>query len=701
MRTMRVTNFIRWMLLLNSIVALIIFIGLWRFEFSASKEESSDAGFSCYTYDSQKEKIVGFWRQKDDTWYLFLPSTQSISDTLIYYTGNVTSVSAGKLHKNAKNVSHAVASSEDCVTFMMETGEKYDVMVMQSNLPSVQISLKGNLTLEEIHKDKTLQFEENTFVLKDFEEKYNLTLPNYMEIEGRGNTTWELYNKKSYQIKFKEEVSVLGMEPAKKWVLMANSSDDSMIRNQLVFQTAENLSMKYVPHFKYVDLWINGDYLGTYLLGEKVEIENSRLDLNESGGGLFEHDEGYYDESENVLFSKMLQKHFVLKDAVSDDPLILADAMKSFEISIDELMTYLYTTPSKNVTLNQLATMIDVDSFAKYYLINEYVLNKEAFVTSFYWYKDGEDDVLHLGPLWDFDTSMGNDGSGIDEKYGEDHPLFGYLLAIPEFQKRTEDLYFKYSKTFSDMKAMASVLEEEIQISAEMNYLRWDVLGGKNPKEHAEDYAGTFEEAINSVETWLEGRKNNFHIGNKATVNSRVSSDHKMLNIVFSDGNPYESVIFAVMNSEFDADDAKWYEAKWVDGNWQSTVDLMGYNVEGMYRIDVYVNDFCAVTTGCNYIPIPYQLTAELSEEQDVMYLKLKESELLDKVSFAVWSTESGQDDLQWFDGKRNAEGVWEYAVDMETFHAVGEYHIHSYGEKNNMVQMLNVRTIEVESTVD
>ena len=128
--------------------------------------------------------------------------------------------------------------------------------------------------------------------------------------------------------------------------------------------------------------------------------------------------------------------------------------------------------------------MIDVKSFAKYYLINEYVLNRESFATSFYWYKDGPDDVIHLGPIWDFDTCIGNDGVEFTENYGDEHILFRHLLASPEFYQLTQELYEQYKPLLENMSRDADAVKAYIEGSAEMNYIRWDTLGTTNPKNN-------------------------------------------------------------------------------------------------------------------------------------------------------------------------------------------------------------------------
>ena len=468
------------------------------------------AEFSCYTYDEQNHKINGYYSEHDDTWYLFLTSSQSVTGSMLCYDGNISDSSGGELDTQAKTISEAFAKNGDSVELTSEDGERYHIVAMRSSLPSVYIDLEGT-TLEDIHTDKEIKHKNNSIYITSPDEEYNLTVENSVEIKGRGNTTWRDYEKKAYQIKFDDKTSVLGMGKAKKWVLLANASDDSMMRTKLVYDMAENLDMDYVCDMEYVDLWIEGEYRGTFLLGEKAEPGSSRLNLQEDNGALFEHDEAFYLEEDYWFYSKSLGRHFVLKEIVEEEDTLIAAAMKDFESSIEDLMRYLYYTNPEDVTLDMLSMMIDVDSFAKYYLINEYVLNKESFATSFYWYKDGEDDVIHLGPLWDFDTCMGNDKSSYLESYGHTHTLFHYLLAAPEFNQRAQELYEDYSIYLKGMEADADILKQKIDVSAEMNYIRWDVLGQANPKGGS-DFYPTFDEAVEAVQIWLSGREEAFEI---------------------------------------------------------------------------------------------------------------------------------------------------------------------------------------------
>jgi len=204
---------------------------------SKTGNESAET-FKCYFVDSSGKTINGFWNKQNEKWYLFIPSGQLISEISLYYIGDIAECSEGELNREEREIQGAFSKRGDQTVLMTENGEEITVIAMQSELPSVQIYLNYD-TLENIHQDKSHVVRENTVIITEPSGTYNMSAKNNVELKGRGNSSWKIYDKKGYQIKFAEETSVLGMERAQKWVLLANASDDSMLRNQLVYRMAD------------------------------------------------------------------------------------------------------------------------------------------------------------------------------------------------------------------------------------------------------------------------------------------------------------------------------------------------------------------------------------------------------------------------------------------------------------------------------
>lgn len=565
--------------------------------------ERPEQGF--FAVDSYGQKLYAFESETAGYWYLFVPSTEDISTMALYVSPDITEVSSGTLDQTSGVVRGLFSAGNEAV-LSGENG-KVTIKVMKSQLPGLHIVL-NDVTLEVIHADKSVKCKDNSVYLSDPSGEHNLVAENSVEMKGRGNSTWSFFDKKGYQIKFSEKTSVLGMEAAKKWVLLANASDDSMMRTQLTYLTASQMGMEFVPDFAYVDLWINGEYRGTYLLGEKVEISSGRLALDDPLGALFEHDEAFWQEEEIWTYSKYLSRHFVLKESVDEkDEERMQAATDDFCQAVDELAKYLFSTPLPEVTLEELSTMIDVDSFIDYYLINEYTQNRESFATSFYWYKDGPEDVLHLGPIWDFDTCMGNDGTAYTGRYGDQHILFRQLLAIPVYRQRVLERAEEMKPLLAQMDERIFELYNELKGSAEMNYLRWNVLGKPNPKGGV-DFAETYEDAVASLIAWLKYRETAFVVPEVFVVTGEVSEDCRELSLRFEGGEDLRNVRFAVWSLEDGQDDLVWYTGEQgEDGAWYVVVDLRDHHSSGIYRYDVYHDAHTngAAATGRNYVDTP------------------------------------------------------------------------------------------------
>ncbi|MBR3256175.1 CotH kinase family protein [Candidatus Saccharibacteria bacterium] len=262
-------------------------------------------------------------------------------------------------------------------------------------VPRINIDLNG-VSLEEIKSgSKETKYEGNDLQVYDGGEILEY---GGVEIKGRGNGTW-VQEKKPFQIKFENKVDMFGMGEAKKWYLLANALDETHLRNDIAFKLGKMLDMEYVLGGTFVELYFGGEYNGLYYLTQAVEIGKDTVNLKDELGILVELD-NYYGVGEE--YHKTGNGDLiVIRDLVSKDKkdLALADFLtdyNDFEVAV------------KEGDFKKIAELVDVDSFVKYYLVSEFSVNPDAYWTSFYMYKDGKDDKIHAGPIWDFDLAFAN-----------------------------------------------------------------------------------------------------------------------------------------------------------------------------------------------------------------------------------------------------------------------------------------------------
>src|SRR5512133_32844 len=110
-------------------------------------------------------------------------------------------------------------------------------------------------------------------------------------IRGRGNSTWLWYEKKPYRIELDQKSQILGLKEDKDWVLLANYRDPTFLMNAFAFELADWMGLPYTNHSRFVEVTLNGDYIGLYQLTEQIEQGTNRVAVSDAGGLLLSLDE--------------------------------------------------------------------------------------------------------------------------------------------------------------------------------------------------------------------------------------------------------------------------------------------------------------------------------------------------------------------------------------------------------------------------
>ena len=274
-------------------------------------------------------------------------------------------------------------------------------VMLSANVPSIYIKTEnGGLNKLKSSKDVGISGE-IAFMDKDG----SVTTATIERINGRGNTSWNagsLYGKYPFNIKLIEKTNVFGMGNNKKWCIIPQVFDESLIRNVLMNDLSRAIGLEYTPNAENVDVYFNGEYIGTYLLSQKVDMGKNKL-IKSDGGYLLECElMERYDAEENKFRTNRGQA-VVIKypDTVSSANLNeINDYMQRVEDAV-------YADNGYNSRGEHYSDLIDVDSFVKVYLINEFSMNLDGGATSFYMYKT-PDGKLKAGPVWDFDWALGS-----------------------------------------------------------------------------------------------------------------------------------------------------------------------------------------------------------------------------------------------------------------------------------------------------
>ena len=441
--------------------------------------------------------------KKDNIHYLFVTKNYNLSDLKIKFDSNVIKTSYGTINSNQEIVGDF--SKQESFKLTLKDGSIEDVVIIKSDVPALYINLKNNVTLQTINGgSKDTKYNATFKIIGDDNEKYNISDDN-IEIKGRGNTSWAM-KKKSYQIKLnkKQNLFNIGNGKSKKWVLLANYSDPTLLKNKIMYDLCVKAKLSSIPNSKSVDLDVNGDYIGNYLLCDKVEIGSARINLKNKNAVLAELDNAYYKDEQYNFQTKYSLNHYSIKEFGDDDMSNVNKiiAMNSFKESLERFESLLY---ADNTTWNEISKLIDVNSFAKYYVINEFSKNLDTYFSSTYLYKDGENDVIHMGPVWDYDKD--NFQGNTDENYSAN--LSNYMSKLYKYPQFVQIVNKIYEENVKENLNNINVFSysKSIQKSSKINSIVWNSESEYNNR-------------ISQLSNWIEARKNFF---NRTYTNSKMS----------------------------------------------------------------------------------------------------------------------------------------------------------------------------------
>ena len=320
-----------------------------------------------------------------------------------------------------------------------------------------------------------------------------------MGIRVRGNST-RSHPKLAYRIKLDKKADILGMGKAKNWVLLANHSDKSLLRNVTAFKLAKMFdNLKFTPAAEPCEVYLNGEYIGVYTIGHHLEVHEERVDITEGGTDV---DTGYFIECD-VRAAEEGRAYFevsgMLFSILSPKP-VTDEQYKSIKGLFTEIDTMLRYKDETVWQLLDMASCID-------WLIAKEICGATGMGYDAYMYKDvGE--KLKFGPVWDYDLAFGNADFGGADRYDRFY-LGGQWMALwMQYDSFRTEFFKVWDKAKSDyIPRMIEGLWEDyeyLKYAAELNFKRWKILDQYVwPNPELVMAANTYKKQIEHVEWYI------------------------------------------------------------------------------------------------------------------------------------------------------------------------------------------------------
>ena len=403
------------------------------------------------------------WLEVDGTYYLMVPNSADITNLNIHFEAS-SSVFAGSYELISGEYTNIFAGG-DPIT-LMSGRNSYEVIAMQSSEIATLFIQTESGHLDDIHDDKSHRETAQVLMICDDGETilYNGEADRF---NGRGNTTW-LMPKRPYSIRLAEPTDLLGTGDAqhRHWALLADYLDHSRLRNTISHSLAQEVGLEAAVRVRPVDVYINNEYMGLYLLTERVRIdtilpitdlEAATEDVNDDRlddfpqVGVMEFEVGtrrYFDipyDPPDITGGYLLELQF--SERYDADPsafvttrgqaFMLGAPEFASRVQMDYISTFvqeledaIYSSTGYNELGRHYTDYIDERSFAMMYVFQEFIMDLDAVWSSFFLYKESDlvgDGLLRAAPPWDFDQTLGRLGAVNLDDLNE-----GFYLADPE-----------------------------------------------------------------------------------------------------------------------------------------------------------------------------------------------------------------------------------------------------------------------------
>ena len=471
---------------------------------------------------------INWWKNEaDNTYCFFIPNAFKNQKMRLTFSGIPYLTIDGK--KITSGSKYCLAQGTHSLITEENNNTAYTLTVWYtSGIPTFFVQTQSG-SVKSIHSSKQLSESGKILIMDSHGRSYFEGIID--EIHCRGNSSFDKTEKKSYTISLNKSMDLFEMGKAKKWLLIANAFDDTLVRNASAFFIAELLKLPYTPKFQYVDVYINGNFVGNYLLSEKVEIGKNRVNIRNLEKEVVSlnkncnlADTDFFMEQQGRLFSTKGYHIEKEPEDISGGYLLELETSDRYGLEASGFLTsrmqpVVFASP-KYASYNQVSYIaglyqdfedavfsadgsnpytgkmyyeyIDVDSFARKYLLEELVKNLDASFTSQYIYKydDSISSKFYAGPCWDYDKSIAasgitEDGINLNDPKGlyaavqeKESDIWYALYQHKDFKKTVAAIFFKELEPHlkNNCEKIFFEYSKNIRSSNDCNMIRWNTF---------------------------------------------------------------------------------------------------------------------------------------------------------------------------------------------------------------------------------
>lgn len=368
-------------------------------------------------------------------------------------------------------------------------------------------------------------------------------------IRGRGNSTWNS-PKRAFRLKFPSKTKLLAKADgtneyanAKSWTLIANAIDKSLIRNSLATEIGKYVGLPYNAAYKFVDLVINGQYWGSYHIGDHIQVDADRVNIDSNEGWfmeMVEYGNSKFEEEPNIKANlgngignaSINIKNPEVDNDNSKDPAITAIADWFNNTLAPTMNQYSSDVHSEE---NGMRTYVDIETLIDYVITSELTGNYDAVISN-YLYKDKTDTKLKFGPIWDNDLSFGNYGETLNKHIYNTgkgwsafgtfvQSFFGDAVFMKAYKKKWDKLNAN-NNIVSFINDKVSTISSSISCSWEDNSARWPlneklISWGGLTYDNSADYSTVLKditEYVSAHTSWLNTEYSSWYDAMKSTA---------------------------------------------------------------------------------------------------------------------------------------------------------------------------------------